>query len=60
MKKLLVTALEPTTAALLMALAIALGITVHPVFFLLALLIAIAALLQSVVHAAAYLTHRHP
>lgn len=60
MKKLLVTALEPTTAALLMALAIALGITVHPVFFLLALLIAIAALLQSVVHAAGYLTHRHP
>ena len=60
MKKVLVTVLEPTTAALLVALAIGLGIAVHPVFFLAALIIAIAALIQSLVNAAGHLTHRHP
>ena len=38
MKKVLVTALEPTTATLLVAFAIGFGIAVHPVFFLAALL----------------------
>jgi hypothetical protein len=36
------------------------GIAVHPVFFLVALLIAIAALIEGVINAAAELTHRHP
>jgi hypothetical protein len=60
MKKVLLTVIEPTTATLLIALGIGLGITVHPVFFLAALLIAIAALIQSFVNAASQLTHRHP
>jgi hypothetical protein len=60
MKKVLLTVLEPTTATLLVALAIGLGITVHPVFFLAALLVAIAALIQSVVNEVGHLTHRHP
>jgi hypothetical protein len=60
MKKVVVTILEPTTATLLVALAIGLGITVHPVFFLAALLLAMAALIQSLVNAAGHLTHRHP
>jgi hypothetical protein len=60
MKKVLVTVLEPTTATLLIAFAIGLGLVVHPVFFLAALLMAIAALIQSLVNAAGYLTHRHP
>ena len=60
MKKVLMTTTEPTTATLLVALAIGLGIAVHPVFFLAALLIAIVALIQSVVNAAGHLTHRHP
>ena len=47
MKKVLFTVVEPTTATLLIALAIGLGIAVHPVFFFAALLIAIAALIQS-------------
>jgi hypothetical protein len=51
---------------LLIALATGLGIAVHEVFFLIALAIAIAALVQSVTHAAneniarAKWTHRHP
>ncbi len=60
MKKVLVRALEPTTATLLVAFAIGFGIAVHPVFFLAALLIAIAALVQTSVNAAGHLTHRHP
>ena len=60
MKKMLLTATEPTTATLLIALGIGLGIAVHPVFFLAALLIAIAALVQTIVNAAGHLTHRHP
>ncbi|HEU0210529.1 MAG TPA: hypothetical protein VFQ78_16320 [Candidatus Udaeobacter sp.] len=60
MKKVLLTVIEPTTAALLIALATGLGIAVHPVFFLAALLIAIAALIQSLLNAAGHPTHRHP
>jgi hypothetical protein len=60
MKKVLLTVVEPTTATVLVAFGIGLGIVVHPVFFLMALLIAIAALIQSLVNAAGYLTHRHP
>ena len=60
MKKILITALEPTTATLLVAFAIGFGIAVHPVFFLVALVIAIAALAQAIVNAAGHLTHRHP
>ena len=60
MKKVLLTVLEPTRATLLIAFAIGLGIAVHPVFFLAALLIAIAALIEAVVNAAGQLTHRHP
>ena len=60
MKKVLMTTTEPTTATLLVALGIGLGIAVHPVFFLVALLIAIAAFVQSLVNVAGHLTHRHP
>jgi len=60
MKKMLLTILEPTTATLLIAFAIGLGLAVHPAFFLAALLIAIAALIQSLVNAIGHLTHRHP
>jgi hypothetical protein len=60
MKKVLITILEPTTATLLAAFAIGLGIAVHPVFFLVALVIAMVALIQSLVNAAGHLTHRHP
>jgi hypothetical protein len=59
MKRVLLTIIEPTTATLLSALAIGLGIAVHPVFFFAALLLAIAALIQSLVNAAGHLTHRH-
>ena len=60
MKKVLLTVLEPTTATLLIAFAIGLGIAVHPVFFLAALLLAITALVETIVNAAGHLTHRHP
>ena len=60
MKTVLLTMMEPTTATLLIAIAIGLGIAVHPVFFLAGLLISIAALVQSLVNAAGHLTHRHP
>ena len=60
MKQVLLTIIEPTTATLLVALAIGLGITVHPVFFFVALLIAIAAFIQSLINAGGHLTHRHP
>ena len=60
MKKVLLTVLEPVRATLLIAFAIGLGIAVHPVFFLAALLVAIAALVEAIVNAAGQLTHRHP
>ena len=60
MKKMLLTVLEPTRATLLIAFAIGLGVAVHPVFFLAALLIAIAALIESIINAAGQMTHRHP
>ena len=60
MKKMLLTVLEPTRATLLVAFAIGLGVAVHPVFFLAALLIAIAALIKSIINAAGQMTHRHP
>jgi hypothetical protein len=60
MKKALLTILEPTTATLLIGFAIGLSIAVHPVFFLVALLIAIGALLEAVVNAVGHLRHRHP
>jgi hypothetical protein len=56
----LLTAFESTRATLLIAFAIGLGIAVHPVFFLVALIMAIAALIQTLVNAAGHLTHRHP
>jgi hypothetical protein len=59
MKQVLLTVVEPTTATLLIALGIGLGIAVHPVFFLAASLVAIAALIQSLVNAAGHLRHRH-
>jgi hypothetical protein len=59
MKQVLLTVLEPTTATLLIALGIGLGIAVHPVFFLAASLVAIAALIQSLVNAAGHLRHQH-
>ena len=59
MKQVLLTVVEPTTATLLIALGIGLGIAVHPVCFLAASLVAIAALIQSLVNAAGHLTHRH-
>ena len=60
MKKVLLTVLEPTRATLLIAFAIGLGIAMHPVFFLAALVIAIAAFVEAIVNAAGQLTHRHP
>jgi hypothetical protein len=60
MKKVLLTVLEPARATLLIAFAIGLGIAVHPVFFLAALLVALAALVEAVVNAGGQLTHRHP
>ena len=60
MKRVLLTVIEPTMATLLIALAIGMGIAVHPVFFVAALLLAVGVLIQSVVTAAGHLTHRHP
>jgi hypothetical protein len=60
MKNILLTVIEPTTATLVAAFAIGLGIMVHPMFFLAASLIAIAALIQSLVNAMGHLTHHHP
>jgi hypothetical protein len=60
MKKVLLTVLEPARATLLIAFAVGLGIAVHPAFFLAALLIAIAALVESAINAAGQVTHRHP
>ena len=60
MKKVLITVLEPARATLLIAFAIGLGIAVHPVFFLAALLTAIAGLTEAIINATGQLTHRHP
>ena len=60
MKKVLLTVLEPARATLLIAFAIGLGVAVHPVFFLAALLIGIAAVIETIVNTAGHLTHRHP
>jgi hypothetical protein len=59
MKKVLITALEPTRATLLIAFAIGLGIAVHPVFFLAALLIAVIGLVEAIVNVTVQPTHRH-
>jgi len=59
MKKGLRTVVEPTTMALLIALGIGLGIMVHSVFLVAASLIALVALIQSLMTAADRLTHRH-
>ena len=60
MKKMLLTVLEPVRATLLIAFAIGLGIAVHPVFFLAALLIAVVVLAEAIINATGQLTHRHP
>jgi hypothetical protein len=57
MKKVLLTVLEPARATLLIAAAIGLGIEVNPVFFLVALAIAIAALGESIINAASARRH---
>ena len=58
MKQVLLTIIEPTTATLLIALGIGLGIVVHPVFFIVALAIAIGAFVEAIVNAA--LAYGHP
>jgi hypothetical protein len=60
MKKVLLTVLEPVRATLLIAFAIGLGIAVHPVFFLAALLMAAVVLAEAIINATGQLTHRHP
>ena len=60
MKKVLLTVLEPVRATLLIAFAIGLGIAVHPVFFLVALLIAVVVLAEAIINATGQLKHRHP
>jgi len=60
MKKMLLTVLEPVRATLLIAFAIGLGIAVHPMFFLAALLIAVVVLAEAITNATDQLTHRHP
>jgi hypothetical protein len=60
MKKVLLTVLEPVRATLLIAFAIGLGIAVHPVFFLAALLMAVVVLAEAIINATGQLTHRHP
>lgn len=60
MKKVLLTVLEPVRATLLIAFAIGLGIAVHPVFFLAALLIAVVVLAEAIINATGQLKHRHP
>ena len=59
MKKVLLTVLEPVRATLLIAFAIGLGIAVHPVFFLAALLMAVVVLAEAIINATGQLTHRH-
>ncbi|MGB9475520.1 MAG: hypothetical protein WCE87_10685 [Candidatus Udaeobacter sp.] len=60
MKRVVLTVLEPANMTLLLAFTIGFGIAVHPVFFLAALLLAIAALVEAVANATGQLTHRHP
>ena len=60
MKKVLLTVLEPVRATLLIAFAIGLGIALHPVFFLAALLMALVVLAEAIINATGQLTHRHP
>jgi len=60
MKKVPLTVLEPSRATLLIAFAIGLGIAVHPVFFLAALLIAVLGLIEAIVNATVEVTHGHP
>ena len=57
---MLLTVLEPVRATLLIAFAIGLGIAVHPVFFLAALLMAVVVLAEAIINATGQLTHRHP
>ena len=52
LEKVLLTVIEPTATTLLIALGIGLGIVVHPVLFLVALLLAIAALIQNLINPA--------
>ena len=52
MKAVLLTFLEPATATLLIAVAIGLGIEVNLVFFLVALVIVIAAMGEAIISAA--------
>jgi len=59
MKKVLLTVLEPVRATLLIAFAIGLGIALHPVFFLAALLMALVVLAEAIIDATGQLTHRH-
>ena len=58
MKKALLTIVEPTRATLLIALAIGLGIEIHPVFLLVALTIATGAFAEAIVNIS--LAHRNP
>jgi len=51
--------MELRTVALLLGVAIGLGIAVHEVFFLVALAVAFIAVAQAVIQQAK-LTHRHP
>jgi hypothetical protein len=60
MKRVLLAVLEPVRATLLIAFAIGLGIAVHPVFFLAALLMAVVMLAEAIINATGQLTHRHP
>jgi hypothetical protein len=60
MKKVLLTVFEPARATLLIAFAIGFGIAVHPMFFLVASLIATAAFVEAIINTAGQLTHRHP
>lgn len=59
MKIVLMSTIEATRATLLIALGIGLGIAVHPVFFLAALFVALAALVQSLINAAGQVRHQH-
>ncbi len=52
MKKAVLTILEPTRAAVLIAFAIAVAIELHPVFLLVAVVIAIIAFAEAIVSAA--------
>jgi hypothetical protein len=57
MKKVPPTVLEPTRATLLIAFAIGLGIAVHPVLLLAALLIAVLSLIEAIVNGTVEVMH---